>query len=533
MDANDENKMNEIFSKLESNNIISYKYSKNNKIYMNFELNEVEKECFSIIMNILKKNNLNSVISRVAGGWVRDKLLGKESDDIDISLNDIEASKLVFIINEELNPGKYKLGIIPKNPSKGKNVEVATTNILNTVIDFVNLRCDEKTKMPSPLTDSELRDISINSLFYNINEQKVEDFTQRGITDLEKGVINTPVEPEVAILNDSFITLRMLRFAIKYKFRINDNINNYLEQNNKIILDNFYKKVSRERIEKELTKIFLLDNSQFVVAYLYSFNLLDSILLIKDCDDKNNYDYLNLKITNLYILGEYLYKKGKIFEIEIDSNNFNKVDYSFFLLTLYFRNKKDVNNLYLNQKILRHTYKTSNERQLENKCMCRNIDELLSLINEEKYERYKVGKILKRITYKNILPILYGCIAYEYNEKINLNDLLFEINENVLQNIINKVNKFFNYIKNEDMLHIDRLKPLFKGKELFDILPIITDKVIKPLLDYLIDEQIKNPKLNKEHAIELLSKKLEEFPLNKEENDNQINIKTKKKINEK
>ena len=101
----------------------------------------------------------------------------------------------------------------------------------------------------------------------------------------------------------------------------------------------------------------------------------------------------------------------------------------------------------------------------------------------------------------------------------------------MLQNIINKINKFFNYIKNEDMLHIDKLKPLFKGVELFDILTIRTDKVIKPLLDYLIDEQIKNPKLNKENAIELLSKKLEEFPLNKEENTNQINVKMKKKIN--
>ena len=37
----------------------------------------------------MKKYNLISTICRVEGGWVRDKLLGKESDDIDIALSDM------------------------------------------------------------------------------------------------------------------------------------------------------------------------------------------------------------------------------------------------------------------------------------------------------------------------------------------------------------------------------------------------------------------------------------------------------------
>ena len=49
---------------------------------------------------------------------------------------------------------------------------------------------------------------------------------------------------------------------------------------------------------------------------------------------------------------------------------------------------------------------------------------------------------------------------------------------------------------------------------------IKTDKVIKPLLDYLIDEQIKNPKLDKNQALELLTKKLEDFSFDKSKNVN-------------
>ena len=523
---NKDNNFNKIYKNLQSNTLISYKIKTNNKIYKNFSLTEKETEIFSIILNILKKNNLNTTICRVAGGWIRDKLLGKESDDIDIVVNDIEGSKLIFIINAELyTKGHYKLGIIPKNEKKGKNIEVATTNICNTSIDFVRLRTNKKDEIPTPLSDAELRDLSINSLFYNINEQKVEDCTGRGIKDLENGIINTPVEPEVAILNDSFIILRMLRFAIKYKFRISDNINNYLENNKDIILNNFYKKVSRERIGKELFKIFQLENSEFIIAYLYSFNLLDIILLLKDGDDNNNYEELFLKITNLYILGEYLLKIDKIFEIEINSNNFNKINYSLLLLTLYFRDIKDKNNLSINQKILRRTYKTSNEHKLENKNMCKYFDELLNFINKEQYDRFKVGKFLRKISCKNIIPILYASIAYEYIEQVKLKSLLFNLEENILQKIIDKIKKFFNFIITEDLLHIDKLIPLLNGKEILETMDIKTDKIIKSLVDYLIDEQIKDPKLNKNQAIELLNKKIEEFHLS---NKNKIKDKTNK-----
>ena len=512
--------MNEIYKKLESNPLLVYEKISNNKIIKDFSLNEKEKQIFSIILDIMKKNKLTSTVCRVAGGWVRDKLIGKESDDIDISVSYTPAWKLVLLINKELYPNKFKMGIIPKNPEKGKNVEVATTNICNISIDFVNLRVDEKRKSTPEVLDAELRDISINSLFYNINEQKVEDFTERGIKDLEQGIINTPVEPEVAILNDSFIALRMLRFAIKYKFRISDNINNYLDKNRDVIINNFYTKVSKERIEKEMSKIFLMDNCEYVIAYLCSFKLLDIIYLIKNFDSETNYDNIFFKTANLFILGEYLLKKGKIFDIEMNSDNFDKKDFCFLLLTLYFRDKKDEHDVSLNQKILKSTYRVSKEHQQENKNMCRGFDDLYNIIKEEKYDRFKVGKTLRRISYKNIIHELYACIAYYYIEKFELNELLDKIDEDVLNKIIEKCKKFLNYVINEDMLHIDKMKSLYNGKDILEIMDIKTDKVIKPLLDYLIDEQIKNPKLDKNQALELLTKKLEDFSFDKSKNVN-------------
>ena len=524
----------EKYQSLESNKLISYELNTNNKINKEFSLTEKEKECFSIIMNILKKNNLTSTICRVAGGWVRDKLLGKESDDIDIALNDMKGSTLANLINEELYPGKNKVGIIQQNVEKGKNLETATIKVCQTWIDLVNLRCDDKNKIGTPLTDAERRDLSVNSLFYNINEGKVEDFTNKGIHDLENGIIETPIDAEITFRDDPLRILRMLRFAIKYKFRIGFNINNYIEKNKEEIVKNFYDNISKERIEKELYKVFNMNNSSFAIAYLYSFNILDIILLTKNYDQENNYDNIFLKIANLYILGEYLLEKTKIFEIEMNPENFNKIDYSLLLLTLYFRNIKNNNdNSLMNQQILKFTYKTSTDYLKSNYLMCAYFDELYNLINQENYNRLFIGKVLRKITYKNILPCLYASIAYEYIEKTQLNNIMNDIDNNLLQNIIEKNKRFLSYIINEDMMHIDKMKPLFNGKEILEKLNIKAGKELGILIENLIDEQIKEPNLNKDDAIVLLKKKKDEIGLIVNDNKNNHSKKNNNKKNKK
>ena len=526
--------INEKYQSLESNKLISYELNTSNKINLEFSLTEKETQCFKIIMDILKKHNLTSTICRVAGGWVRDKLLGKESDDIDIALNDMKGSTLATLINEELYPGKNKVGIIQQNVEKGKNLETATIKINNTWIDLVNLRCEDKNKIGTPLTDAERRDLSINSLFYNINEGKVEDFTNKGIKDLQNGIIETPIDAEITFKDDPLRILRMLRFAIKYKFRIGYNINNYIEKNKDNIIKNFYENISKERIEKELYKIFNMNNSSFAIAYLYIFNILDIILLTKDYDPETNYDNIFLKIANIYILGEYLLTKNKIFDIEINQENFNKVDFSLLLLTLYFRNKKNNNDFSLmNQQILKFTYKTSSDYLKSNYLMCAYFDEVYNLINQENYNRLLIGKALRKITYKNILPCLYATIAYEYVEKNQLNNLMDNIDNNCLQNIIEKNKRFLNYIKNEDMMHIDKMKPLFNGKELLEKLNMKAGKELGILIEYLLDEQIKDPKLSKDDAIELLKKKKDEIVINVNENTNDKNNHSKKNNNKK
>ena len=505
--------INEIYKKLLSNEIIAYQLNTNNKIIKKITLNKKENEFFSIIINILKKNSLKT-ICRVAGGWVRDKLLGIESDDIDIVINDIKGREFAEILNRELYPGNTKYGIFNKNPQKEKNIEIVNIILFDTNIDVTNLRCEDLNKIGTPLSDAELRDFSINSLFYNVNEKKLEDFTQKGIKDLEEGLIATPVKPEITLRVQCFAILRMLRFAIKFKFRIVNDLNNFIENHTEEIIDKFYNKISKERIGKELVKILSIENSSFAIAYLYSYNILDIIYLIRNYDKKNKYEEIFLKNTNLYILGEYLLKKNKILGIEICSDNFNKIHYFLFLLLFYFKDKK-ISNAKINQQILKHTYKLGNDYYNANFYMSNNFDNLLLIINSQQYERLELGKILRKITHKYILSILYACIAYEYIENKKLNSLIETIDEDLLEKLIDKYKNFLSFIFKEDLFYIDKMKLLFNGKELIDILNMKNNKNIAVLMDYLLEEQIKNPKLNKALAIELIKKKNEEILLSK------------------
>jgi len=66
---------------------------------------------------------------RVAGGWVRDKLLGKESHDIDIALDDMTGKDFAEMINAHLYPGQKKFGIIKKESDNSAHLEIGAIKV--------------------------------------------------------------------------------------------------------------------------------------------------------------------------------------------------------------------------------------------------------------------------------------------------------------------------------------------------------------------------------------------------------------------
>ena len=64
------------------------------------------------------------------------------------------------------------------------------------------------------------RDATINALFYNIHTQEVEDFTGKGLTDMNDKLIRTPLAPYETFKDDPLRVLRLIRFASRLGFEI-------------------------------------------------------------------------------------------------------------------------------------------------------------------------------------------------------------------------------------------------------------------------------------------------------------------------
>jgi len=87
---------------------------------------------------------------------------------------------------------------------------------------LLNLRINTEETFGTSLALEDVlrRDLTINSLFYNINTSKVEDWTEKGLLDIKNKVCRTPLSPLETFMSDPFIMLRTIRFANRFDFSI-------------------------------------------------------------------------------------------------------------------------------------------------------------------------------------------------------------------------------------------------------------------------------------------------------------------------
>ena len=170
---------------------------------------------------------------RVAGGWVRDKLLGRESNDIDIALDTVPGREFAERVNEYLastGAPTSGVGVIQANPEQSKHLETATLRVHGTWLDLVHLRSEtyaEGSRIPdavtfgSPEQDARRRDLTFNALFYNLHTRCVEDHLGgAGLEDLRAGIARTPLPPMQTLLDDPLRALRAVRLATRLGFSL-------------------------------------------------------------------------------------------------------------------------------------------------------------------------------------------------------------------------------------------------------------------------------------------------------------------------
>jgi len=238
-------------------------------------LDEQETNIKRFLLNasehISKCGNFQKPTIRFVGGWVRDKLRGEESKDIDVAIDCMTGKEFYLGLKayeDELLKDRTtattvlgKLAEIKKDADKSKHLETATTRLFGVDIDLVNLRTEtysEESRNPvmqmgTAEDDAMRRDATINALFYNLTTDEIEDFTGKGLADLQARRIRTPLDPEQTFRDDPLRILRLIRFACRFNYKIDDNVKHCMTDH--AVQTALANKISRERVLIEFEKM--------------------------------------------------------------------------------------------------------------------------------------------------------------------------------------------------------------------------------------------------------------------------------------
>ena len=245
-----------------------------------------EQRLFDLLLRVVDECNLSTEL-RCAGGWVRDKLLGKESSDIDIALDNMMGEDFAERLNEYLvSHGEEgtSVAVIQSNPEKSKHLETAKVKFRGLEIDLVNLRSEayaSTSRIPTiefgtAEQDAMRRDFTVNALFYNIKHGTVEDLTKHGLSDLRKGLLRTPLPAHQTFMDDPLRVLRAIRFASRLDFELHSDI--AVAGSSEDVRTALDTKVSRERITAEFEATLQGPDPKAGLLLIDSFGILDIVL---------------------------------------------------------------------------------------------------------------------------------------------------------------------------------------------------------------------------------------------------------------
>lgn len=221
---------------------------------------------FKIASQVVTEKNLQAF---VIGGYVRDLLLDRPSKDIDI-----------VVVGSGLDLAKEcaeRLRV--KKVSFFDNFGTAQFKYKDLDVEFVGARKESyRQDSRKPLVedgtladDQNRRDFTINAMGISLHAANFGELIDpfNGIDDLEKGIIRTPLDPDMTYSDDPLRMMRAIRFASQLGFKIEG-------KSLQSIYDNAPRLeiISVERIMDECNKIILCDEPSRGFKLLFSTKLL-------------------------------------------------------------------------------------------------------------------------------------------------------------------------------------------------------------------------------------------------------------------
>jgi len=218
----------------------------------------------------------------VVGGFVRDKILNRNTKDIDVvCIGDGIALAHEAATHFDNNPqvsffknfGTAQIKI--KDPDSENQENYIEIEFLGARKESYHFDSRNPVVEAGTLEDDQnRRDFTINAMAISLNQNNFGNLMDPfgGIADLENMIIKTPLQPEATFSDDPLRMMRAIRFAAQLNFQIEPSTLNAIASMAKRI-----KIVSGERIAEELNKILLTPKPSVGFELLYKTGLLQII----------------------------------------------------------------------------------------------------------------------------------------------------------------------------------------------------------------------------------------------------------------
>lgn len=235
----------------------------------------------------------------VVGGCCRDMVMGRPIHDLDLTvdlpLGSVEFAKWLrskrLTIGEPLVFGRYSTARLHLKKFPDEELEIVQTrsdkygphNVHDPGLAFGTLE-DDCTR----------RDLTINSLYYDISADRMLDLCGTALSDIEHHIIRTPANPERTFDDDPLRKLRCVRFAADLGWEIDPATWHAVCDHPETIHT-----ASIERIRNEFDKILGCHNPVEALKMMRTSGLMDQVIP---------------ELTRMYNLSQNAHHQGTVWE---------------------------------------------------------------------------------------------------------------------------------------------------------------------------------------------------------------------------
>lgn len=268
----------------------------------------LENKIFSIISQVASDCGVRAF---VIGGFVRDCLLGRPCKDID-----------VVVEGSGIEVAEKVAAMVHSKVSVFKNFGTAMFRYCGMEIEFVGARKESyRANSRKPIVedgtledDQKRRDFTINALAFSL---QAEDFGKLvdpfdGVSDMQAGLIRTPLDPDTTYSDDPLRMIRAIRFATQLSFTIvPESLESIKRNSHRLDI------LSRERISDELHKIMLspkpsigfrlLDQTELLPLILPQLSKLKGVETHEGKGHKDNFDHTLQVLDNISLQTDNLW----------------------------------------------------------------------------------------------------------------------------------------------------------------------------------------------------------------------------------